>query len=33
LESYYDGYEIVLSKNPPTSNVIALQSNKMTTVG
>uniref|UniRef100_A0A2K1Y3L9 mannan endo-1,4-beta-mannosidase n=1 Tax=Populus trichocarpa TaxID=3694 RepID=A0A2K1Y3L9_POPTR len=33
LESYYDGYEIVLSQNPPTSNVIAQQSNKMTTVG
>ncbi|KAI9377502.1 hypothetical protein POPTR_019G070200v4, partial [Populus trichocarpa] len=31
MDSYYDGYEIVLSQNPSTSSVIAQQSNKMMT--
>ncbi|KAK7836284.1 mannan endo-1 [Quercus suber] len=30
MESYYDGYEIVLSQNPSTTSIIAQQSNKMT---
>lgn len=30
MESYYDGYEIVLSKDASTSNVIAQQSRRMT---
>ncbi|KAB1210974.1 Mannan endo-1,4-beta-mannosidase 5 [Morella rubra] len=30
MESYYDGYEIVLSQNPSSTSVIAQQSNKMT---
>lgn len=30
MESYYDGYEIVLSQNPATANVISQQSKKMT---
>lgn len=29
MESYYDGYEIVLSKNPSTSSVITQQSRRM----
>ncbi|CAK7328805.1 unnamed protein product [Dovyalis caffra] len=32
MDSYYDGYEIVLSQNPSTSSVIAQQSNKMTSL-
>ena len=30
MESYYDGYEIVLSQNPSATSIIAQQSNKMT---
>ncbi|KAF6142189.1 hypothetical protein GIB67_037107 [Kingdonia uniflora] len=30
MESYYDGYEIVLSQNPSTKGVISSQSTKMT---
>lgn len=30
MDSYYDGYEIVLSQSPLTTSVIALQSRKMT---
>ncbi|KAJ4846000.1 Mannan endo-1,4-beta-mannosidase 2 [Turnera subulata] len=30
MDSYFDGYEIVLSQDPSTTNVIAQQSNKMT---
>lgn len=30
MESYYDGYEIVLSQNPATATVISQQSKKMT---
>lgn len=30
MESYYDGYEIVLSQNPSSTSVIVQQSNKMT---
>lgn len=30
MESYYDGYEIVLSQSPLTTSVIAQQSKKMT---
>uniref|UniRef100_A0A0A0KW38 mannan endo-1,4-beta-mannosidase n=1 Tax=Cucumis sativus TaxID=3659 RepID=A0A0A0KW38_CUCSA len=29
MESYYDGYEIVLSQNPSTNTIITKQSNKM----
>ncbi|KAF5193468.1 Mannan endo-1,4-beta-mannosidase [Thalictrum thalictroides] len=30
MESYYDGYEIVLSQNPSTAGLISAQSQKMT---
>lgn len=30
MDSYYDGYEIVLSRNPSTTAVISQQSRKMT---
>ncbi|KAL5571748.1 hypothetical protein UlMin_021345 [Ulmus minor] len=30
MESYYDGYEIVLSQNPSTANIVSQQSKKMT---
>ncbi|KAF9601295.1 hypothetical protein IFM89_018405 [Coptis chinensis] len=30
MESYYDGYEIVLSRNPSITGIITAQSNKMT---
>lgn len=30
MQSYFDGYETVLSQNPSTSSVIAQQSNRMT---
>ncbi|KAF9601280.1 hypothetical protein IFM89_018390 [Coptis chinensis] len=30
MESYYDGYEIVLSQNPSTTGIITTQSQKMT---
>lgn len=30
MESYYDGYEIVLSQEPSTSSAMAQQSSKMT---
>lgn len=29
MESYYDGYEIVLSQNPSTNSIITQQSNNM----
>lgn len=33
MESYYDGYEIVLPLNPSTSNIIHTQSIKMISLG
>ncbi|KAL5571764.1 hypothetical protein UlMin_021361 [Ulmus minor] len=30
MESYYDGYEIVLPQNPSTANIVSQQSKKMT---
>ncbi|OVA04199.1 Glycoside hydrolase [Macleaya cordata] len=33
MESYYDGYEIVLSENPSTTRLIAGQSHKMLALG
>ncbi|OVA16481.1 Glycoside hydrolase [Macleaya cordata] len=33
MESYYDGYEIVLSQNPTTTGLIAGQSHKMAALG
>eukprot|EP00262_Sarcandra_glabra_P013276 TRINITY_DN363_c0_g3_i1.p1 TRINITY_DN363_c0_g3~~TRINITY_DN363_c0_g3_i1.p1 ORF type:complete len:476 (-),score=68.92 TRINITY_DN363_c0_g3_i1:135-1562(-) len=33
MDSYYDGYEILLSQNPSTSGIIASQSQKMSALG